>query len=105
MRAGRLDKWVTLSRSPELTGDSDGFFAPLDPEGVWASIQPQQSAGDGRSVFHAVTIRYHPEVTMDTRIVYVDSVRGLTRTIYVRSVQNVDEGNDEMRLSCEEIVP
>jgi head-tail adaptor len=99
MRVGRLNKWVTLSRSPQETNDSDGFFEALDPEGVWAAIQPQGATGDGRTVSHFVTIRYHEQVDMDTRIVYG------TRELFVRGFQNVDEQNVEMRLVCEEVVP
>ncbi len=99
MRVGRLNKWVTLSRSPELSGDSDGFFAPLDPEGVWASIEPLSPSENGRSLAHLVTIRFHDQVTMDTRITYG------TRQLYVKGFQNVMERDTELRLICEEIVP
>jgi len=98
MRAGRLNKWVTLSRSPQSTNDSDGFFDALDPPGVWAAIRPS-TAGDERTLLHDVEIRYHPQVTIDTRILYG------TRQLFVKGCVNVDEANVALRLQCEEIVP
>ena len=98
MRVGRLNKWVTLSQSPQTTPDNDGFFEALSPDGVWAAIEPQASSGDARTLFHNVTIRYHPQVTMDTRIVYG------TRWLFVKSVQDMNEENVEMRLLCEEVI-
>lgn len=99
MRAGKLDKWVTLSQSPQTPNDSNGFFEALSPEGVFASIQPLSPSADGRTVSSLVTMRYHPDVTMDTRIVFG------TRELFVKGVQNVDEQNVELRLLCEEVVP
>lgn len=89
---------VSLSRAPQTSGDSDGFFEDLSPSTVWASIEPVNPASaDGtRMQGHYVTMRYHPEVTIDTRIVYG------SRELFVRGVQNVDERNRELRLYCEE---
>lgn len=109
LAAGRLNKLVTLSRSPQTTNDSDGFFEALVPQTVWAAIEPQ--GADGRTVTHLVTIRYHAQVTMDTRLVYLDPDRITTanptgaRAIYVKGFQNVAEHNEEMRLLCEEVIP
>lgn len=99
MRVGNLDRWVTLSRSPQVTDDADGFFEALSPAGVWAAIEPQGPSGDGRTVQSLVTIRYHAQVTMDTRILYG------TRELFVKGFQNVAEQFVEMRLICEETVP
>jgi head-tail adaptor len=99
MRVGAQNLWVTLSRSPQTTNDSDGFFEDLTPAGCWAAIQPTPPSGEGRSVFHVVTMRYHPEVTMDTRVLYG------TRELFVKGFQNVAEQGVEMRLLCEEIIP
>lgn len=100
MRAGHLNKRVSLSRSPQTSPDSDGFFEDLNPREVWAAIEPlSPAAGQSRSIEHVVTMRYHPQVTLDTRIVYG------TRELFVRGVQNVNEHNVELRLLCEEIQP
>jgi|SRR5262245_7852949 len=99
MRVSQLSKLVQLSRSPRFPDDSDGFFEPLSPPAMWARIEPQGPVADGRNVQHLVTMRYHPGVTMDTRIL-VDR----TRELFVRGVQNVDDANVELRLVCEEII-
>jgi head-tail adaptor len=104
MRAGRCNKWVTLSRWPETSSESRG--TPLSPEGVWAAIEPLPPGGtDNRAIAHTVRMRFHPEVTLDTRIEYVDARIGRTRALYVRGVQSVNEAGDEMQLFAEEIEP
>jgi head-tail adaptor len=97
MKVGRLNKWVTLAQGPQDT--TDASFEALDPEGVWAGIEPLSPTGDGRTINHLVTIRYHSGVTMDTRVLYG------SRSLFVKGFQNVNEQNDEMRLLCEEIIP
>lgn len=110
MRAGPLNKWVTLSRCPVTTPDSDGFFEALDPEGVWAAIEPMAPSANDRTISHIVRMRFHPGVTVDTRIVYATTAPNnpaitMTRELFVKGVQNVLERNDEMRLYCEEVQP
>lgn len=101
MNISPLRTLVTLSRSPKKTDDDDGFFEPLSPPRMWASIQPQGPFADGRNVAHLVTMRYHPGVTMDTRITYGSNPG---RELFVRGVQVIDDANVEMRLLCEEII-
>jgi len=104
MRAGPCNKWVTLARWPDTDTESRG--TPLDPEGVWAAIEPfPPGDSGGRAITHTVRLRYHPEVTLDTRVSYADARINRTRLMYVRGVQNVDERGDEMRLLVEEIEP
>lgn len=102
---GRYRIWVTLSQSPQETDDSDGFFEDLVPPGTWASIRP--SLGDnGRTISHLVEMRWHPQVTIDTRIVYEDANKPdgkTTRELFVKGVQNVEEMNDTLVLLCEEV--
>lgn len=105
MRAGSLDKWVTLSRSPQTTDDSDGYFEDLSPNGAWAGIQPLTASDNGRTLTHLVRMRFHPQVTMDTRIVYSDATLGRDRELFVKGFQNLNERNAEMQLICEEVVP
>ena len=97
MSISQHNKYVTLSRSPQTTNDADGYDEALSPAGVWCSIQPIFGATDSRSTEHAVEMRYHAQVTVDTQILYG------TRKLFVRGVQNIDEANDLMRLVCEEI--
>lgn len=100
MRPGLLNKWVTLSRSPQTTPDNDGFFEALSPAGVWAKVDPYQpwEADGQRMQSLTVIIRYHPQVTLDTRILYG------TRELFVKGVQNIDEKNTWLRLYCEEVI-
>jgi head-tail adaptor len=101
MRPGRLNKQVMLSRAPQTTPDSDGFFEALSPETVWAQIDPfppLESDGE-RTQASTVIIRYHPQVTLDTRILYG------TRELFVKGVQNINERGAWMRLHCEEVIP
>jgi head-tail adaptor len=101
MRPGRLDKWVTLSRCPQTTPDSDGYDEPLSPEGAWAQIDPfpPLESDNVRTAAHTVIIRYHPQVTMDTQILFG------TRKLFVKGVQNINERGAWMRLHCEEVIP
>lgn len=101
MRPGRLDKFVSLSKAPQTTPDSDGFFEDLAPRDAWVSIEPLEPfSSDGTRVQPSrVTMRYHPQVTLDVRILYG------TRELFVKGVQNVNENNSEMRLYCEEAIP
>lgn len=105
MRAGACNKWVTLSRWPET--DTEARGAALTPEGIWAAIEPFPPGGgtDTRTITHTVRMRFHPEVTCDTKIEYVDARIGRTRSLFVRGVQAVNEAGDELVLLAEEIQP
>lgn len=105
MRPGLLDHKVSLSRCPQTTPDSDGFYEDLTPRDVWAAVVPAAPTDDGRRITHLVTLRYHPQVTMDTRIVYVDARLGRTREFFVRGVQHVNDRGAELRCLCEEVIP
>lgn len=105
MRVNRLTKRVSLSRSPQTSGDSDGYFETLNPPGWWCAIEPQGPTGDGRIVSHLITGRWRSDITMDTRIVYSDPILLRERQFFVRGFQNTAERNDEIRCICEEVVP
>ena len=93
-----MNQYVTLSRSPQTSNDSDGFYEDLSPAGAWVAIDPQGSIGDGRTQSHVVTMRYRSDVTVDTRLVHG------TRELFVRSVQNVNEANNQIVCVCEEVI-
>lgn len=104
---GRYGIWVTLSQSPQVSGDSDGNFEDLDPPGAWVSIRPTLSS-NGRTIESIVEMRHHPQVTIDTRIVYEDANKPTgktTRELFVKGVQNLEEMNDTLVLLCEEVTP
>jgi head-tail adaptor len=104
MRAGVCNKWVTLSRCATSTSEAPHGI-PLSPAGAWAAIDPSAPGADDRTITHLVRMRYHPEVTCDTRIDYADARINRTRMLFVRGVQSVNEAADEMRLLCEEVTP
>lgn len=102
MRNGACNKWVTLDRAP--VANTEDRWTDLSPDGIWAAIEPLPPGGsDTRTITHVVRMRFHPEVTLDTRITYADGRTSLTRLLFVRGVQTVSEQGDEMRLLCEEI--
>lgn len=101
MQPGKLNRWVTLWRGPITSNDSDGFFEALSPSGAWVSIEPlpPDSIGDAtRMLTHIVTMRFHDQITVDTRILYGE------RELFVKGVQNVNDANAELRLYCEEVI-
>ena len=56
---------------------------PLSPAGVWAAIEPLPpgTSDTNRTLTHQVRMRFHPEVTMDTKIEYVDPDTGVITTL------------------------
>lgn len=98
MQAGRLRHRVSLSNAPTTSGDADGFFEPCTPSEAWCAIEPTApgTSDSTRIQGHYVTMRYHPQVTVDTRLLFG------TRELFVKGVQNVGERNRELRLYCEE---
>ena len=105
MRVGNQNFLVELARNPQRTDDNDGFWEPLTPSTWWCAIQPVLGGGDGRTMQHQVTMRFHREVTIDTRIAFYDEVLLRDRELFVTSIQNVNSGNAELRLICEEVQP
>lgn len=97
LRAGKLNKWVSLSQRPQSSPDSDGFWDPLEPEYTWASITPFAPGAELNTTQAVIVLRYRSDITFDTRIVYG------TRQFFVRGIQNVDEKDVELQLLCEEV--
>lgn len=100
-RVGRMNRLVTLANATSTTNDSDGFFNALTPSSAWCQIEPVNPgiSDDTRSLFSRVTMRYHAQVTVDTRIAYG------SRSLFVKGVQNVDDANHTLVLWCEEVTP
>lgn len=104
--SGKYNIWVTLSRAMEDPSETE-HFTDLSPSGAWAAIRPTLAV-NGRTTEHVVEMLFHPEVTVDTRIVYEDAAKPAgknTREIFVRGVQNLEEANVVLRLICEEVAP
>jgi hypothetical protein len=98
---------VTLSRKPQNTTEDASYSEPLTPATWWCQIQAAApgSGTDLRSTTYLVTMRWHPQMTTDVQIRYVDPALRRTRDLLVMGVQNVNDSNDEMRLLCEEVLP
>jgi len=93
MIAGDLRHRVTLDDPVE-----DGTPVVFNPSVVFAAIRPvAPGAFDEQKTTHLVTIRYHAQVTFNTRITHAG------RHLYVRGIQNVDERNTDLVLLCEEV--
>jgi len=107
MRVGRHNRYVALSQKFQESGSLTGPYPPLSPPNWWCSIQPvAPGGGDGRTTLHQVTMRFHSQVTTDTMLTYSDPVIGRDRFLLVLAPpQNVNDGNDELRMVCEEITP
>lgn len=93
MNAGALRHYVKLENPVEHEP-----AVLLIPGYVWAEVAPTSpGALDERKTTHQVRMRYHPQVTFNTRITH----RG--RFLYVRGIQNIEERNTELVLYCEEV--
>lgn len=100
MKAGALRHEVRVYRITGKTGNTGENPEELSPSPVFANITPggPGDALDDRSTAHLVTLRYHPEIGLDTMLTYG------TRQFFVKGLQNVDERNVELRLLVEEIL-
>lgn len=97
MRAGPLNKVVTLANATTTTPDSDGLYAALDPDTVHAAIDVQAPFNGDRITTAIIRLRYHPDVTLETKITH-----GTTEW-FVKGIQNVQMQNVELRLLCESV--
>lgn len=97
---------ATVTRTADSLGGYTEAFTALSPATMWAAIEPATPADLERrvgntvqaSVSHLVTMRYHAEVTTQTRVTFG------TRTLDVRGLRNVDERNIALELACEEVI-
>jgi hypothetical protein len=107
MRVGRQNRYVTLARKPQNTTEDASYSEPLTPATWWCQIQAAApgSGTDLRSTAYLVTMRWHPQMTTDVQITYMDLALGRARYLLVMGVQNVNDRNDELRLLCEEVMP
>src|ERR1051326_6632204 len=107
LRVGTLNRLVSLARAPKTTNDSDGFFEALSPSTAWCAIQPMETiSGDETQIQTSrITMRFHPQVSIDTRLTFTDENIGRVREFFVKSVQNVDDDNDYIVCFCEEPIP
>jgi len=113
MPAGRRTKYVTLEAPgapvPDGAGGYTETWAPLDPPATWAALDALSAADMERvtadtivaSGTYAITLPYHPGVTVETRITYVDPDRG-PRVFQVLGLRDPDEARRELILVAAE---
>jgi head-tail adaptor len=115
MPAGRRTKYVTLDNPGDPVADGAGGYTeswtPLDPPATWAALEPlggdmEQLVADTimASGTHTVTLPYHPGVTVQTRITYVDPDRG-PRVFRVLGMRDPSEARRELVAVTAEALP
>jgi hypothetical protein len=99
MRIGGLKQWVDLDDPIE-----DGTPKVFTPNRVPARVVPgPPGAYDENKVTYQVEMRYHPQVTFNTRLRFTDAAR-VEHQLFVRGVQNVEMRNRDLVLLCEEVL-
>jgi head-tail adaptor len=112
---GNTRHLVTLDVIGSPVGDGDGGYTegavPLNPPTWYCSMA---SATAGREAPRAGTIsatathrlrgRFHPEISVRTRITFQDPHRGTTRVFAVESVETVEERGAELEVIAHEVV-
>jgi hypothetical protein len=94
MDVGMLRHTVTLDDPVP-----DGTPVTFVPSGVKCSLERGAPGSfDEQKVTYQVRMRYHPQITFNTRITTEDG-----RQLFVRGIQNVDMKNVELLLLCEEV--
>jgi head-tail adaptor len=113
---GKRTKVVTLENPGAAVADGAGGFtetwAALDPPTAWAALDALASADMERltadtlvaSGTHAVTLPYHPGVTVQTRLTYTDPDRG-ARVFQVLGLRDPEEARRELVLVVAEALP
>lgn len=104
LRAGALRRRVTVQQ-PVVTANALG--EPIqtwsDVVKTWASIEPTrgQEAMLAMQVnavsLYTITLRYYPDITPQMRLLYGE------RQFQIQNIQNVDERNRVLMLSCVEL--
>jgi head-tail adaptor len=110
MNVGGLRHWVTLTGPGVMTPDGQGGYTiartPLEPARVKAEIRQatvreleRVTAGAVvSSATHIVTMRFHPQVTMQTEIAFENTALSVT------GINDVEKRHRELILTCEEVV-
>lgn len=85
----RLEK--PLPEDADETVVQPQFFAAIDPG--------PPSAFDENKIAHLVTVDFHPDITLNCRLITEDN-----RMLWIRGIQDVEMRHVELRLLCEEVL-
>lgn len=98
MNPGRFRHWVDLGAAD---ADDTAVYAPAR---VKCLIQPTQpGAFDEQKTSHVVQMRYHPQVSFNTKLTFVDR-NNARHELFIKGIQNVNMMNRELVLACEEVM-
>jgi len=103
MEAGRLRHVVELQENQPT---KNSLNETIDNWVTVATLRAAISTLNGREIMaanavgaqstHKIEVRYHPSITAEKRVLFG------TRTFDINNVNNVDERNREMILTCQE---
>lgn len=111
---GRMRHYVRLEAPSATTADAYGGYSQtwsaLNPPDAHCSVkvarlrtgERQMSNTAVAQAMYEVLMRWHPQVTTETRVRWTDQA-GTARTLSVVDVENVDEMGAFMRLTCVEV--
>jgi hypothetical protein len=96
---GTFRHWVDLD-----IGDGDHDAVTFVPSRVKCAIRPSApGAFDEQRVTHQVEMRYHPQLSLATRLTFIDR-HDVTHRLHVKGIQDVDYQNRYLVLLCEEVL-
>lgn len=114
IRAGELRHMVTVEGPTRINDPGGGYtetFVPLPPSPVPGAVEPATAVALERvvanavqsSATHIVTIRFHPLVTLESRVSFTDRA-GRVHLLTVKGMQNPEQRDRVLKLACEEVV-
>jgi hypothetical protein len=91
--------WVDLDQ-----GEGDAPPLVYTPSRIRVAIRPDApTVIDEHRISAIVETRYHPQISFNTRLTFVDR-HNVTHRYYVKGIQNIDHESRYLRLLCEEVV-
>lgn len=100
-----LTKYVWLWRQPFRTeGGASSPREALDPPRAWASVEPTSPGNVDRMLTYLVRMHYHPELSIDCIVEYIDHRTLVHHDLMVKGLQNIETRGVELQLYCEEVV-
>lgn len=114
IEAGKLDHSLTLENPTRVDDPGGGYtevWTALSPSPVPAAIDPATQTNLEHvvanavqsSATHVITIRFHPGVTLQSRVSFTDRA-GQVHLLTVKGMQNPKQRDRVLRLACEEVL-